>query len=78
MNMGLTMAASKKRPSAGKKELDYTTFRIYAKDGENLSELADKRNQNIADCYRELFAETVREMLEKLVRLRLQGLERKN
>ena len=45
-------------------EPKYTTFRLYATDGEDLSELADRRNLSIANLFRELgFAEKVRELL---------------
>ncbi len=67
------MAKGSKEP-AGKKP-EFTTFRVFAADGEDLSELADKRNTSVAKLYRELFAETVRQLLLKEARQRLQELE---
>lgn len=64
---------SAKKGGEGKPE--YTTFRIFAKDGENLSELADKRNTTIAKLYHELFAETVRKLLIEMTEQRLKDLK---
>ena len=60
MVMGLTMA-EEKRTQTGKPE--YTTFRIYVKDGEDLSELADKKGKTIAQLYHELFSKQVIDLL---------------
>lgn len=54
---------------------EYTTFRIFAADGENLSDLADKRNTTIAKLYHELFSEAVRKLLIEETKQRLKNLE---
>ncbi len=54
----------------------YSTFRIHASDGEDLSELADRLNLSVADCFRELgFAEVVRQRLLTLAEQRLRELK---
>lgn len=75
MNAVITMADEKKSGKDAGKKPAYTTFRIFEKDGENLSELADKRRMSVAKLYHELFSETVRKMLLEEVRRRQQELE---
>lgn len=80
MNAVLTMAEekSKRTPSTDPKT-DYTTFRLFAKDGEDLSELADKRKTTIAKLFHELFSAEVRRLLLDEAKRRVRELEtRKN
>ena len=72
MSQVLTMAKPQP-PEKGKKQ--FTTFRLYAEDGEDLSELADKLNKSIADVYREKFSKLIREELAEVTRKRLRELE---
>lgn len=72
MVAGLTMADETKRTQA---KPEYTTFRIYAKDGEDLSELADKRDKKISDLYHELFSKQVIELLLAETKKRTKDLE---
>lgn len=74
MVAGLTMAEETKRTPTGKKP-EYTTFRIFVKDGEDLSELADKRNKTIAELYHELFSKQVIELLLAETKKRTKDLE---
>ena len=74
MSVGLAMADERKRTQAEPKP-EYTTFRIFVKDGEDLSELANKKNTTIAKLYHELFAVTVTELLLKEAKKRVQELE---
>jgi hypothetical protein len=74
MTAGLTMADEAKRTQATAKP-EYTTFRIYVKDGEDISELADKRNKTIAQLYHELFAKQVIELLLAETKKRTKDLE---
>lgn len=80
MNTVLTMAENKEKraqPTEGKAE--YTTFRLFVKDGEDLSELADKRKTTIAKLYHQLFSEEVRRLLLDEAKRRVRELEgRKN
>lgn len=72
----LTMAEEAKKPGKPAAEKPrYTTFRIFEKDGENLSELADKRKVTIAALYHELFSDKVRELLLREAKRRVQELE---
>jgi hypothetical protein len=76
-----TLAMADKKGAAGQAggKPDYTTFRIFAKDGEDLSELADKRKVTIAQLYHELFSEEVRRLLLDEAKKRVRELEnRKN
>lgn len=77
---GLTVADDKK-PGAGKKpkgkkeDKEYTTFRIYADDGEDLSDLASMEDKTISELYREVCAPLIRKRRiqrteEKLNRLK--------
>ncbi|HVL13570.1 MAG TPA: hypothetical protein VM529_13465 [Gemmata sp.] len=72
MSQVLTMA-KQQPPEKGKPK--FTTFRLYAEDGEDLSELADKLNKSIADVYREKFSRLIREELAEVTRKRLRELE---
>lgn len=74
MVAGLTMAEEVKRTQATAKP-EYTTFRIYVKDGEDISELADKRNKTIAALYHELFSKQVIELLLAETKKRTKDLE---
>jgi hypothetical protein len=66
----------KKRAGEPDPKPTYTTFRLYATDGEDLSEYADKVGKSIAETYRELgFPEVVRQKLIKLAEARLQDLK---
>jgi hypothetical protein len=66
----------KKRAGEPDPKPQYTTFRLYATDGEDLSELADKRGVSIAKLFRDMgFAETVRKELVKEAEQRLQDLK---
>jgi hypothetical protein len=75
--MSAIMADEVSKPT-GKKKLDaadYTTFRVYATDGEDLSDLAAMEGKTIADLYRELIAPIIRKRRiqkteEKLRRLK--------
>jgi len=72
----LEMSADKRKPGSQPEEPRYTTFRLHAADGEDLSELADKKNMSIANLYRELgFAEQVRKLLVIENERRLQELK---
>lgn len=62
-------------PKSGDKKPEYTTFRLYVEDGENLSELADKRGLSVAKLYRQMFAEIVRRELIEEAKKRLKDLE---
>ncbi len=65
-----------KKGAGGETKPQYTTFRLYSSDGEDLSELADKRGVSIANLYRELgFAETVRKLLVTEAEKRLRELK---
>lgn len=57
------------------KKPEYTTFRLFVEDGENLSELADKRGLSVAKLYRQMFAEIVRRELIEEAKKRLKDLE---
>lgn len=59
MAMVLTMPEEK----VPKEKPEYTTFRLFVQDGENLSELATKRGLTIAKLYHELFGEQVKKLL---------------
>lgn len=80
MNAVLTMAEDKtKRTQAKDGKPEYTTFRLFVKDGEDLSELADKRNTTIAKLFHDLFSEEVRRLLLDEAKRRVRELEtRKN
>ena len=80
MNAVLTMADEKsKRTQAPESKPEYTTFRLFVKDGEDLSELADKRKVTIAKLFHELFSDEVRRLLLDEAKRRVRDLEsRKN
>jgi len=80
MNAVLTMADEKaKRTQAQENKPKYTTFRIFEKDGEDLSELADKRKTTISKLYHDLFSDEVRRLLLDEAKRRVRELEtRKN
>ena len=77
------VAMAKDRTSKGKDasvvgekaKTEYTTFRIHAADGENLSELASLEGTTIAELYRELCAPLVRKRLIAKAKERLEKLE---
>lgn len=81
MSVVRTMADEKRanRPKGGAapgdKKPRYTTLRLYAEDGEDLSNLADLQNKTIADFYRETFGKRVRDMLIEETKKRLKKLE---
>lgn len=64
----------KSQDSSVDAKLEYTTFRILAGDGEDLSELANKRGTSIAKLYHELFSASVRELLIAETETRLRRL----
>lgn len=65
----------KKKPAAkAAGSTEWTTFRIHAQDGADLSDLADARGVTIAALYHELFSETVRGLLREALQTRLSGL----
>ena len=74
----LAVADEKTDPKKGAKDkADYTTFRVFADDGEDLSDLADMEGKTIAQLYRELCAPLIRKRRiqkteEKLARLKRQ------
>ena len=73
----LTVDEKQPKPAKGPKP-DYTTFRIFAEDGEDLSDLADLEGKTIAELYRELCAPLIRKrriqrMEERLKRLKKEG-----
>lgn len=60
---------------SAKSKNEFTTFRIYAEDGEDLSDLAQMEGKTISDLYRELCAPLIRKRRitrteEKLKRLK--------
>ncbi len=55
--------------------VEYTTLRVFAEDGEDLSELADKSNKTIAVIYRELLRPLVKKVLIERIKQRLLQLE---
>ena len=65
--MGALTVAKKpqaKKPESGKAaDGGWTTFRLYAEDGEALSDLAKEEKVTIADLYRELLAPIIKERL---------------
>jgi hypothetical protein len=68
------MAEEAKKPKRGT-DPEYTTFRIYAEDGEDISDLAQMEGKTISDLYRELCAPLIRKRRiqkteEKLRRLK--------
>jgi hypothetical protein len=62
-------------PKDDKGKPQYTTLRIYADDGERLSDLAGKRNVTIAELYRELVGKRVTDLLIEATREQLKRLE---
>jgi hypothetical protein len=75
----LTVADEKtgsgRKPKSGDAELKYSTFRLYADDAEDLSDLAGMEGKTVADLYRELCAPLIRRRRiqrteEKLKRLK--------
>jgi hypothetical protein len=59
----------------GTPEPDYTTFRVFADDGEDISDLARLMGKTIAEVYRELCAPLIRGRRVKLLREQLSSLE---
>lgn len=56
-----------KKPKGDADGEGYTTFRIYATDGDELGELARLLNVTVAEAYREVCAQIVRKKrIEKL------------
>lgn len=73
----LTVTDDKKpgKKTKGDPDVEYTTFRVYADDGEDISDLADMEKKTIAELYRELCAPLIRKRRiqrteEKLKRLK--------
>ena len=72
--MGVLMA--EKRAAGGKKpDVEYTTLRFYAQDGEELSELASAEKKTIAEVYRELLAPLVKKRLIQRTEERLRKMK---
>ncbi len=68
-------AASPAPPT--KKKIEYTTLRLYADDGEDLSDLADMEEKTIAEMYRLLCAALVRERRIKKTEEKLNRLKKR-
>lgn len=66
---------AKRTPKGDQPEPDYTTFRVYADDGEDISDLARLLGETIADVYRELCAPMIRARRVKLLEEQLKQLK---
>lgn len=74
---GALMAEKKPaRGSAAKPaEVEYTTFRVYANDGEDLSDLARLMGMTIAELYRDVCAPMIRARRVKALEEQLKQLK---
>jgi len=66
---------AEKKPARAKPDPEYTTFRVFADDGEDISDLARLSGKTIAELYREVCAPLIRarrlkELEEQLKRLK--------
>ena len=74
--MSVLIVAKEEKPKGAKKpDAEYTTFRLYAEDGEDLSDLAAMEGKTISELYREVCAPLIRKRRiqrteEKLRRLK--------
>lgn len=59
-----------------KGKVEYTTFRLFAEDGEALSDLASLERKTIAELFRELCAPLIRKRLTQKTEEKLKRLKR--
>lgn len=65
------MATDKKPAKKGEADEEFSTFRIYATDGEVLSEVAKLLGLTVADAYRQLVAQEMKRQRVKILEEKL-------